>query len=253
MWNAPSVQSEKAIQTLDDARQKLETAPDKTIYDEVLCSALLQARKWTALMEVARRLEGSSFKGEAGFRFFVAGAEGARKWVDLESEGKARFQANPRNPFEARAVALALARQKNWAGASEWAHKSAAPNSTADAALVLAWSSILAGKPDETAAADLKKATVGRGYRYTLAMLQASLQRPDEAAQTLLETIGTLEYRQLHPAVWTAYARICEQYGFPAEADAALARAKVAAFGDDELSAWVQTALDQAPGVTVQQ
>jgi hypothetical protein len=245
---AASTGDEKAIQALELARQKLESANDKRIYDEVLCSALLRAKKWTALMEAARRLENSNFNYNEGFRYFIAGAEGAGKWTELETEGKARFAADPRSSPTARAVALALARQGNWAGAAEWAKKSSEPNASADAALALAWSSMMAGKPDESPLADLKKATFGHNYRYTMAILQASLQKPDDAMQTLIGAIGSQDFRRFHPAVWLAYSRICERYGYPAEASGALERAREGQFGDDELSAWVRATLQLSSG-----
>jgi tetratricopeptide (TPR) repeat protein len=245
--------NEKAVQTLQEARLKAPTAVEKAAVDKAICESLLKASSWTALMEAAKRLEASKIYSEEGFRFYIKGASGAWKWPELESEAKARFQGNPKNSAAARAVALALARQGNWTGAAEWAHKSEDPVSAAEASLVLAWSSILAGKPDQTALVELKKATFGQSYRYTQAMLEASLLRPDEAVQTLMAAIGSRDYHRLDPAVWIAYSRICEQYGFPAEAGAALAKARNSEHEGDELSAWVRAAWDLSPGIASQQ
>ena len=116
-----------------------------------------------------------------------------------------------------------------------------------------AWTAILSGNPTEETLASLHKvkdyASKQVDYQYTDAMLEAALHKPEEATEALLRGIGEEDYFHLHPAAWLAYARICEQYGFPSEADKALSKARSAKHDEDDLTDWVNALLNARPVV----
>ncbi len=70
-------------------------------------------------------------------------------------------------------------------------------------------------------------------------MLEAALHKPEEAIESLSRGIADEDYYHLHPAAWAAYARICEEYGFPEESEKALAMARTTRHDDDDVTDWV--------------
>jgi hypothetical protein len=234
----------KAIQTLREERVKAALALDKSLVDKALCEALLKARKWDDLIVVARRLQGSNTFSEEGFRYFVKAATGARKWKDLETESQKRMEGNALNLAAVRSLVLAKAHLGDTAGALELSAKlSDKLYADAEDCALAAWNAVLAGKVDEAVLTQLKKVKDQTGshtnYQYTLAMVEAILGSPDDAQQTLLKGMAHEDYFHLSPLAWIAYARICDQYGFPIEAEAAVARAK-SGTPDDDMAEWAR-------------
>ena len=100
---------------------------------------------------------------------------------------------------------------------------------------------------DEEVLANLKKAKERGGgatarYQYTLAMLQAALQMPEDAQQSLRLALAHEDYSSLDAKAWAVYGKVCKQYGFSKEAEAALSRAR-AGTNDDELTEWALSAI----------
>jgi hypothetical protein len=221
---------------------------EKSQIDKAICEALAKGRKWDNLLAVAKRLEAFHTFSEEGFRFFIMAAKGARKWPELAAEAKKRLDENPVNSAAMQALVLAESRQGNWARAAEWTKKLAGDRSwPVEGAETLAWNAILAGKADqETLSAFQEWKTAGSArpdYHYTEAILDAALQKPEDAAEALLRGIAAEDFFHLHPAAWIAYARICQQYGYDGEAEKAMTSARTTVHDYDGLTDWVEALL----------
>ena len=230
----------KSLKILEEARLKAANATEKAELDKAICETLDKAGKWDELMTAARRMEASSVFAEEGFRYFVKGASAAKRWKDLETEAQKRVATNATNLHALRMVGFARLQQGNTAGAFEITRKLLGSNvATTDDRIFSAWVAILGGKADAGMLNDLKKGSehvANSAYQYTLAMLEASLNMPDDAERSLMRGINNEDYSDLSAAAWAAYAGICEQYGFKAEAAAASERASASAFKGDELA-----------------
>ena len=75
--------------------------------------------------------------------------------------------------------------------------------------------------------------------------MEAELNQPDEALQSLRAALGDLDARQAGPKTWFVQALIYDLFGFPDAADATRQRARLAPAKDD-LDRWALAALDAA-------
>jgi tetratricopeptide (TPR) repeat protein len=251
---ATSTGKPEVIQKLTQARPKATNAMDRALIDKAICESQLKAKNWQGLLAAARQLQTSNLFSEEGFRYYLMAAKGLRKWPELGAEAKKRYDSNPQNEAAVKALVLAEAGQGNWGRAAEWARKLGKNGIfQVEEAEMEAWTAILSGNPTEETLASLHKvkdyASKQVDYQYTDAMLEAALHKPEEATEALLRGIGEEDYFHLHPAAWLAYARICEQYGFPSEADKALSKARSAKHDEDDLTDWVNALLNARPVV----
>jgi hypothetical protein len=235
---------DQAIQTLRDARVKAPTAMEKGQVDKAICESLAKAKKWDELVLAAKRLGEHKLFSEESFRYSVRGLSGAGKWKELETEAQKRVTGNPLNLAAMRALVLAMTRQGNSIGAVEWAKKMSADHLADTGDRILAARSIMAaGKAGKETLAVLKKdAETGRSkatYQYTVAMMHAVLDQPDDARQALLEGLARQDYEHVDIAGWAAYGKICELYGYSVDAEAAFARAREASKRDGQAAEWV--------------
>jgi len=70
-------------------------------------------------------------------------------------------------------------------------------------------------------------------------MMQAVLSMPEDAQQSLMQGILREDYKGLSAAAWTAYGKICDQYGFPEDAGDAYGRARSIGAKNEEAAAQV--------------
>jgi hypothetical protein len=233
-----------AIQTLQDARSKAPLALDKAQIDKALCEAFSKAKKWDELMAAGKRMQSFKNFSEEGFRYFIRGASGAGNWKEMEVEARKRFDENPSNTFAGRSVAIAKTRQGDIAGAAELARKmSEKTGADLTEHLFVAWHEMLTGKPEQKSVDKLKKAGEKAGdnplYHSTLAMLQAKTGGVDDAQQSFKIGIKNAALGTVSPLSWAAYGELCQQYGFPDEAQSALSQIREPKSDDDGLVGWV--------------
>ena len=245
---ATSTGKPEAIQKLTLARPKAANVLDRAQIDKAICESLVKGKNWEGLMAAARQLQASRMFSEEGFRYYLMGAKGAHKWVELAAEAKKRYDGNPLNEAAVKALVLAAAGQGNWTSAAEWAKKVAKSGIfQIEQAETEAWTAILAGKATEESLTALHKVKDNGGkllsYQYTDAMLQASLHLPEGAMEALIRSIAGQDDLHLHPAAWLAYARICVQYGYPDEAAKAVTMARTTSHPQDDLTDWVDALL----------
>jgi Flp pilus assembly protein TadD len=249
---ATSTGKAEAIQKLTQARPKAANALDRTLLDKAICESLVKAKNWEGLLPAARQLQASRMFSEEGFRYYLMAAKGMRKWPELAAEAKKRYDGNNSNEAAVKALVLAEAGQGNWTRAAEWAKKIDKNGIfQVEQAETEAWTALIAGSPTDETLAALHKvkdlAAQQMDYRYTDAMLEAALHKPEEATEALLRGIADEDYFHLHPAAWVAYARICEQYGYPGEAEKAMAMARKTVHDDDDITDWVNALLNGRP------
>ncbi|HEX3744720.1 MAG TPA: DUF3857 domain-containing protein [Bryobacteraceae bacterium] len=242
-----------AIQKLVQARPKAANALDRAQIDKAICESMQKARNWEGLLAAARQLQTAHLFGEEGFRYYLMAAKGLRKWPEIAVEAKKRYDSNPLNEAAVKALVLAAAGQGDWVRAADWATKLGKNGIfQIEEAEMEAWTAMLAGNPTEVTLTSLHKvkdvASQKVDYQYTDALLETALQKPEDATEALLRGIGDEDYYHLHPAAWAAYAHICEQYGFPAEAEAAMTMARTSTHANDDISDWVSTLLNGPSG-----
>jgi len=225
-----------SIQLLRTTRTKATTAIERDQLDKALSAALVPSKKWDEVTIVAKRLLLSKTFSEEGFRYLIKAAAGSNNWKDLEFEARKRATANPTNTFAVAVSAIASSHVGNSAGVAEGIKKLLAPNVGSNEQAVAAWMSVESGNPNRDLLDKLK--SVGRKdgpIGAAIAMLQASLHQPDEAMQSLLQSLSRKGSVHLGRHAWLAYAKICEEYGLPQAAEAAQARSKDIAFAEDDL------------------
>jgi hypothetical protein len=247
---ASGSKSDESIRVLQAARAKAPNVLEKSQIDKALCESYVNTKNWTALMETARLLMTSKTFHEEGFRYFVKGASGAKKWKEMEAEAAKRIAANVQHTPALRAQALARLRLGDIQAALDLCKKLlGTPMAGTEEQVFAAWIELAAGKPNSATADTLLKAqssTSKSGYRIALGNLLAALERPDEAFQEIIKAAGDADYYRMSPGIWTAYAKICEQYGFGEDAAEAYKRAVAATKFDSEMAEMVQPLLPKA-------
>ncbi len=63
---------------------------------------------------------------------------------------------------------------------------------------------------------------------YLVALLELQLKKTEEAQEALKQAVQTADVNNLDARAWVIYGDLCDQYGFPAAAKAAWARASSA-------------------------
>jgi tetratricopeptide (TPR) repeat protein len=239
-----------SIEVLQQARLKAPTAMERGQVDKALCEGFAHAQRWDDLVTAARRLGTVRTFGEESFRYLIQGLTGAKKWKELETEALKRATDNSMNLAAMRAVALAKVKLGDMPGAVDWLRKlTSTSGADSEEQEFAAWTLMLAGKADTEALTALRKgrekASKDTSYQYTLAMMEAMLQQPDAAQQSLMQGLVRDDYAHLSAAAWAAFGKICEQYGFAEDAADAFARARAAAEGKAEVAARVLPLIPQ--------
>uniref|UniRef100_Q01QZ8 Uncharacterized protein n=1 Tax=Solibacter usitatus (strain Ellin6076) TaxID=234267 RepID=Q01QZ8_SOLUE len=239
---ASSIKDDASLAILQEARAKAPTAVERAQVDKAICEGLAKAGRWEDLVVAARRLGAVKTFSEESFRYLIKGLAGARKWKELETEALKRAADNAKNLAAMRAVVLAKVRLGDNAGAVEWIRKITGDNAAdREEQEFGAWYLMVAGKASSESLTALQKSrekgSREPGYQYVLAMMQAVLNMPDEAQQTLMQGVVRDDYGRLSAAAWAVYGKICDQYGFPDDAADAYGRARTSAGKDPEVAA----------------
>jgi tetratricopeptide (TPR) repeat protein len=241
--------SEKAIQILKDARLTATAQIERNQIDLALCESLDKAKKWDELLTVARRLAGVPTFASDGFRFIVRAATGLKQWKTLQIEGERRLSVAKSDRFALRALATASIHQGNAEAAAKHL-KTLAGLSYADSndKLFEARNAMLIGVADNemlTRLMGVAERTAKADYWYTLGLLQATLQKPEDAQRSLARALDMDDFAVLDAQPWVLVGKIYEQYGITDAAAAAYQRALGSSRGDDE-SDWAVLLITQA-------
>ena len=78
---------------------------------------------------------------------------------------------------------------------------------------------------------------------YTLAILQAQLDKIDDAQQSMKRAIETQSFDELDARAWVVYGKICQVYGFTEQAKAAWGRAR-SSQNDNDVAKWSLMAIN---------
>jgi tetratricopeptide (TPR) repeat protein len=228
----PHTGSEQAIQTLREARAKTSVQLVKGQIDMALCESLEKAAKWDELLAAAKRLEGLRLFERDGFRFLARAATALEKWKELQTEATQRVK-NAHQDIEALEALIisAIHNGDDGAAAASLGQLALLPYAGPEELEFEAWASMLRGKPDEDVLAKLGKNTElpelsTPAFWYALGMLQAVMNKPEEAQQSLTKALDQEDWDTLDAKPWALAGQIYRQYGLEEEAAEAFAKAR---------------------------
>ena len=231
--------SDRAISILVTARGTAENDLDRAQLNLALCEAYASAGHWTELLATAKSLIASRhFKAE-GLHYAQKAAVASQLWAELETLAAARLEEQPEDRTGMRAMAIAKSHQGDFEERDAWLEKlGKGPFAGVHIARLEAWLAILSGKPDRSHVETLSSKDRRTGVQevdtlYTLAELHAVLGEPDDAMHSLRLAVANSSVSELDAKAWVIYGKICEGYGFPAEAAKAYERAKATPPRDD--------------------
>jgi transglutaminase-like putative cysteine protease/tetratricopeptide (TPR) repeat protein len=241
---ASSTKDDASVEVLQQARPKAPTALERAQVDKAICEGLAKSARWEDLVVAARRLGTLKTFSEESFRYLVKGLTGAGRWKELETEALKRAADNSRNMAAMRAVVTAKLRLGDTTGAMEWVRKITGSDAADEEEREFAaWSEMAAGKANAASLGALQKSqekvSAKPAHQYVVAMMQAVLNMPEDAQQTLMQGLVREDYDGLGAAAWAAYGKICDQYGFPEDATEAYARARSVAAKNQDAAAQV--------------
>ena len=235
----PYTGSEPAVQTLREARAKASVQLAKAQIDLALCESLEKAGKWDELMATARRLEGIHLFEKDGFRFIVRAATALEKWKELQAEAAQRVK-RARQDIEALEALIisAIHNGDEGAAAASFTQLAQLPYAGPEELEFEAWASMLSGKPDADVLAKLGKNTElpelsTSAFWYALGMLQAVMNKPEEAQRSLAKALDQEDWETLDAKPWALAGKIYQQYGLEEEAAEAFAKARASATSDE--------------------
>lgn len=239
----PFTGSEKAMRILADARGKTTIQLVKGQIDLALCATLQKAAKWNELMTAARQLAGIHPFEADGFRFIVEAATAQGKWKELQLEATARLKSAPKDITVLEALTLSAIHNGNKEVVADSFTKLAQlPYAGPEELQFEAWASMMNRKPDPDILAKLIKNSElpelsSATFWYSLGMLQAFLNQPEEAQRSLAKALDQEDWNSLDAKPWVLAGKIYEQYGLPEEAARSYAKARSTIQADD-LARW---------------
>ena len=243
--------SDKAIGILRETLERASVTIDKKQASVALAEALETAGQWDALAEIARSLGSSGLFSSESFEYFLKAAQANGDWQELARWAQQRLDEQPDHREALRALAEASAHQQDLAILNKATNQLLENEFVSTGELMLdAWLHRLVGRVDADRLIALQQKVSsykepGTDFYYTQAMMEAELNQPDEALQSLRAALGDLDARQAGPKTWFVQALICDLFGFPDAADSTRQRARLAPVKDD-LDRWALAALDAA-------
>jgi tetratricopeptide (TPR) repeat protein len=235
----PHTGSEQAIQTLREARAKASVQLVKAQMDLALCESLERAGKWDELMATARRLAGIHLFEKDGFRFIVKAATAQERWKELQAEAAQRAKSARQDSEALEALIIsAIHNGDEGAAAASFTQLAQLPYAGPEELEFEAWASMLSGKPDADVLAKLGKNSElpelsTPAFWYALGMLQAAMNKPEEAQRSLAKALEQEDWETLDAKPWALAGKIYQQYGLEEEAAEAIAKARASATSDE--------------------
>jgi hypothetical protein len=209
---------------------------------------MLKTKKWAELITIAKRINSSSTKlfEEAAFRYVIKGAIGSKNWRELDAAAQEKIKINATNEDAIRAQMMAKAALGDSTAAAASAKKLLDSRLvTARDQTLVAWTQIASGAVDASILDKVKQQipTAGprptaSGLQYVMPLAMLALKRTDEAQQDFVGLIGRSNESRLSPISWITYGRICQQYGFENEYQAALEKSRSARREEDTDAQW---------------
>lgn len=239
----PFTGSEKAIHILTDARAKATIQLVKGQIDLALCSTLKKAGRWDELMTTARQLAGIHPFEADGFPFIMEAATAQENWKELQIEAARRLKNSPKDITALKALTLsAIHNGSKEVAADSFTRLAQFAYSGPEELEFEAWASMLNAKPDPDVLAKLTKNAElpelsHSAFWYSLGMLQAFLNKPEEAQRSLAKALDQEDWNALDAKPWVLAGKIFEQYGLQEAATQAFAKARASGQADD-LAKW---------------
>jgi tetratricopeptide (TPR) repeat protein len=239
----PFTGSEKAIHILMDAHSRATIQLVKGQIDLALCASLQKTAKWDELMVTAKRLSAvRPFEGD-GFRFLVEAATAQKKWKELQAEATQRLKNAAEDITALKALTISAIYTGDTKTASNtlgklWQFQYAGPEELQ----FEAWASMLNRKPDVDVLERFSKDSVlpelaSADYWYSLGMLQAFLNKPEEAQRSLSKALDQEDWDDLDAKPWVLAGKIYEEYGLSEAATRAYEKAR-ASRQDTDTARW---------------
>ena len=235
----PYTGSEGAIQLLRVARSKATVQLVRAQIDLALCESLEKAKKWDELISTARRLGAIRLFEKDGFRFFVAAATAQERWKELQLEAAERLKSAPKDAEALEAMTISAIHNGNkQAAADSLSRLTELPYAGPSELQFQAWASMLNGAADPELLAKLVKDSElpefsTPAFWYALGMLQALLNKPEDAQRSLVNALNGEDWASLDAKPWALAGTIYEQYGLPDAAAAAFAKARASEHSDN--------------------
>ena len=236
---SPTETSDRAIRILRESAESASVTIERNQANTALAEALKTAEQWDALAETARSLGESETFASESFEFASRAARGSDDWPELARLAEERLGKRGDDPDGLHALAEAGAHQADPAVVERATSKLLEADYVAlDDLMFDVWMRRIVGQlnADHLSALQKKAERYGEAeaeFYYTQAMMQAELDQPDEAMQSLRLAVGDSHADTIGPKAWFIKARICERYGFPEAAEAARQRARQAVSVDD--------------------
>ncbi|MGJ5816128.1 DUF3857 domain-containing protein [Paludibaculum fermentans] len=237
--------SDEAIGILRQARAGAKDSLDRGNIDLALCQAYAKSSKWAELLKSAKDLSTSYPVADKSFPFVVKARTGLKQWTDLELDAVAALKKSPDDSTALRAAVLATLRAGKPDQANAYIEKLRKLEfSSADDHFSIAWSSLLAGKPDaqaiELVQKDLKPGDLQPDNSYVLGFLQMQANRADEARSSLTGALEVEDWAQLDARPWILQGKLQWEYGNREVSESAFAEARKKGVRNDELG-WILT------------
>ena len=239
-----------AIRILREARTRISDTYLRTQLDLAFCESLYAARGWSDLLVAARRLAADPGEADSALRFVLSAEAGAEQWKELQGEAARKLRTAPEYGPALRSMALALIHLGDRPGAAKCLKKLTASNAGDSSDWMLeAWNSLLSGRAStELLKAFTEKDPVVRSdpdYWYTAGLLQATLDQPDEALQSLTHALDRDDSSRLDSRPWVLAGKIYERFGLKEAAASAYQNARSAP-GNGDVAAWAISLLPES-------
>ena len=240
----PYTGSPKAIRILNDARAHAGTSLERGQIDLALCQSYARAKNWDEFLSCARRLQANHTFEREGFRFAVDSLTAQENWRELQVEAERKLKTSSSDSDALLAMATSLIHLGQRERASQYLKTvTDSPYSGQEELLLEAWNALLNGQPDSGILEKFNRwtklpETDSANYWYTLGILQAYLNLPDDAQRSLLKALDADDRGASSPKPWVLASKIYELYSLPDACSSALQKA-VSLSPADDFDKWV--------------